>query len=137
MTTLLDTLNPKYALGVGMLDHDHREFCELVNQLHKADTVDFIRLFSALYAQTEAHFNEEKTLMLNTKFSGINEHLSEHARFLSELKTMDLAVRRGAIIMGRQFATTIVPEWFLTHIATMDKALAAHAHLCNPAQKIS
>lgn len=127
MVTLINPTEPQYVLGVEEMDKTHAEFIELVNKLGEAsDKPGFISLFLELLKHTQDHFAAENTLMEQTGFPAIGEHMAEHHRVLGELHRFGNKVAAGSIQFAQAYVKEQIPGWFDLHTATMDSALAAH-----------
>lgn len=116
----------KHALGVEEMDTIHLEFIRQVEALGRCGSAEFPALFQALIEHTRAHFSEEGRLMRASKYAGLAEHESEHHRVLGELLQLNRSLRRGRLPLVRAYVRQGLPEWFDTHVATMDSALAMH-----------
>ncbi len=101
----------RHSLGMTEMDNTHREF---------------IALFQALVNHTRAHFTVEGNLMRASKYRGLPEHESEHHRVLGELLQLNRTLKRGHLPLVRAYVKEGLPEWFDTHLAMMDAALAMH-----------
>ena len=123
--TLIDSASVK-TVGHPVIDSDHQEFVELLNQLDNANNADFPALFKALFEHTEQHFETENQLMQVYGFPAQVEHTGEHQRVLGEFKQFQNRVDKGMVAFGRAFVKERLPQWFELHISTMDNALAAH-----------
>ena len=86
-------------------------------------TRSFPALFVRLHEHTRQHFEHEGKLMKACRFPAIGEHNSEHLRVLGELA--HFRAWRGCRPPGpgAQIRQGL-PDWFATHLATMDSALA-------------
>lgn len=114
----------RYVLGVAEMDATHRDFVELADALLIASDDEFPALFAELHDHTRRHFDNEGKLMKSCRFPAIGEHNSEHLRVLGELAHFSRAVAAGRLGMARNYVKGL-PEWFATHLATMDSALSA------------
>jgi hemerythrin-like metal-binding protein len=112
-----------HGLGVAEMDDTHREFVELAYALLVASDDDFPPLFARLHEHTRQHFEHEGKLMKACRFPAIGEHNSEHLRVLGELAHFARSVSAGRLGTARQYVRAL-PDWFATHLATMDSALA-------------
>jgi len=113
----------RHALGVPEMDDTHREFVELSYALLVASDEEFPALFLSLQEHTRRHFEHEGKLMKACRFPAIGEHNSEHLRVLGELAHFARGVSAGRLGMARNYIRNL-PDWFATHLATMDAALA-------------
>ncbi len=116
----------RHALGVAEMDKTHREFVAQVAALLAAGPVEFPALFQALVNHTREHFIAEGRLMRESEYRGLPEHEGEHHRVLGELQQLNRSLKRGHLPLVRAYVREGLTEWFDTHVAMMDAALAAH-----------
>ena len=116
----------RHTPGVIQLDAAHQEFIVQLAQLIASDDEAFPALFAALISHTRAHFDDEGQLMRQSKYPGLSMHEGEHHRVLGELQQLNRTLKRGHLPLVRAFVKQGLPEWFDTHLAMMDGALAAH-----------
>ncbi|MFZ3018429.1 MAG: hemerythrin domain-containing protein [Gallionella sp.] len=116
----------RHTLGMVQMDHTHREFAAQLGALIAANDAEFPALFQALIDHTRIHFTEEGRLMRTSKYRGLPEHESEHHRVLGELLQLNRSLKRGRILLVRAYVREGLPEWFDSHLAMMDSALAMH-----------
>ena len=120
----------RHSLGMPVMDATHREFVALAAALALAGTEDFPLLFDTLAEHTRRHFDNEGELMRACGFPAIAEHESEHRRVLGELAHMQRGIEEGRLTFARTYVKQGLPDWFATHLATMDAALAACLKRC-------
>lgn len=116
----------RHALGMAEMDSTHRDFVAQVATLIVADAAAFLGLFHQLVNHTREHFTAEGTLMRNSKYRGLPEHEAEHHRVLGELLQLNRSLGRGHLPLVRAHVKEGFIEWFDTHVAMMDAALAMH-----------
>jgi hemerythrin-like metal-binding protein len=116
----------RHALDMDSMDNTHREFIAQVAALIAASDAEFPALFQALVNHTREHFTAEGNLMRTSKYRGLPEHESEHHRVLGELLQLNRTLKRGHLPLVRAYVKEGLPEWFDTHLAMMDAALAMH-----------
>jgi hemerythrin len=116
----------RHTLGMDGMDNTHREFIAQVAALIAADNTEFPVLFQALVNHTREHFTAEGQLMRASKYRGLPEHESEHHRVLGELLQLNRSLKRGHLPLVRAYVKEGLMEWFDTHLAMMDAALAMH-----------
>jgi len=120
----------RMALGVAAMDATHREFVDMAEALLQAGDDEFPALFAQLAEHTRRHFEAEGKLMKACRFSAIGEHHGEHLRVLGELAHFSRSVAAGRLGLARDYARGL-PDWFGTHLTTMDAALAARLKRCD------
>jgi len=116
----------RHALSMNEMDGTHREFVAQVAALIAASNADFPALFQALVNHTREHFVSEGRLMRESGYRGLPEHESEHHRVLGELQQLNRSLKRGHLPLVRAYVKEGLMEWFDTHVAMMDAALAMH-----------
>lgn len=116
----------RHTLGMDEMDNTHREFITQVDALISASNAEFPALFQALVTHTREHFMAEGKLMRESKYRGLPEHEAEHHRVLGELQQLNRTLKRGHLPLVRAYVKEGLPEWFDTHLAMMDGALAMH-----------
>jgi hemerythrin-like metal-binding protein len=116
----------RHTLGNDQMDATHREFIAQVAALIAAGNAEFPALFQALVNHTREHFTAEGQLMRATHYRGLPEHEAEHHRVLGELQQLNRTLKRGHLPLVRAYVKEGLPEWFDTHLAMMDGALAMH-----------
>ena len=114
----------RHSLGVADMDATHREFVAMADALLVASDDEFSGLFAQLREHTRLHFEHEGRLMKACRFPAIGEHNSEHLRVLGELAHFGRSVAAGRLTLARDYVRAL-PDWFASHLATMDAALAA------------
>jgi len=123
---LLTWSQDRLGLGVPVMDGYHHEFLSILSALNTMPDGVFTTLFAELLRHTHEHFSQEEKLMRETQFPAMREHVDEHLRVMGDLESMLARVKRGRMMMPREFVKNGMPEWFALHLATMDSALAAH-----------
>jgi hemerythrin-like metal-binding protein len=113
-----------YCLGVADMDATHREFIEAADALLAAFDDLFPALFTQFHEHTKLHFEHEGKQIKACRFPAIGEHNSEHLRVLGELAYFARSVAAGRLGSARAYVKAL-PDWFNSHLATMDSALAA------------
>jgi hemerythrin len=112
-------------LGYPEMDAEHREFAELVGQLHTAPDAELGQHLAAFEAHARRHFGTEDAWMEETGFPPRDCHQKEHAavlRSLEEVQALHAAFGRCDVV--RSFADELA-RWFPGHADYLDSALAA------------
>lgn len=116
----------RHTLGMAEFDDTHREFIAQVAALNAATPAEFPALFQTLVNHTREHFIAEGKLMRESKYRGLPEHEGEHHRVLGELQQLNRSLKRGHLPLVRAYVKEGLMDWFDTHVAMMDAALAMH-----------
>ena len=116
----------KHPIGLPVLDSAHEEFITQVGALIQAGDAEFPALYQSLINHTRAHFEEEGRLMRASKYPGLGVHEGEHHRVLGEMQQLNRSLKRGHLPLVRAYVKEGLMDWFDTHVAMMDAALAMH-----------
>ncbi len=125
----------RFSVGIGAVDHEHRQLIELINRLHD----EFARhgpkggieaFFGDLLAGISAHFALEERFMRERRYGELAQHKADHERLLDELRDlMDDAAGLGTT--GDDALAARLAAWFAHHFETHDarlhQALGPHA----------
>ncbi|MBZ0106162.1 MAG: bacteriohemerythrin [Sulfuricella denitrificans] len=107
------------------MDATHREFMELLACAQQAAEEALPRCLDHLIEHTRLHFERESVMMRACGLSSQEEHESEHRRILADLGRMRARAGGSRIVFVRAYLSEAIPDWFRTHLATMDAELAA------------
>lgn len=113
-----------HALHHPEMDETHREFIALLLCAQRASDAELPACLDRLFEHTRAHFARESEMMAACGISSRDEHEAEHARILAELEQMRSRAGSGRTAFVRAYLTEAMPDWFRTHLATMDSELA-------------
>jgi len=121
------TWSPKLSCGVKIIDDQHMELVNLVNEMFKHVTGNavqekdyFNRVIQEAVKYVKLHFATEEKIMLATKFAGYPEHKKEHEKFVLAVVSNIKDYEAGKRYTLSTF-TRFLKEWILSHIAMMDK----------------
>lgn len=123
--------NPLLALGDAEIDGQHRElfrrFGALVLAMRSGDRNEIGLLFAFLGEYVVLHFQAEERVMRDTAFPGATVHKAAHARFVREYEDLKRLYEANGPTHGVAVKTeTWIEDWFRSHIAGLDQALARH-----------
>ena len=118
--------NSLTRLGHDDIDQDHEHFYQLINRIQVCTNQELAGLFQQLLQLAQPHFDRENHLMQISGFSAQEEHKSEHARLLGELRQFKRGIDRGNQVFARAYLRDRLPQWFELHLQTLDSALVAH-----------
>jgi hemerythrin len=77
---------------------------------------------------TQVHFARENDLMLMTNFPAYSVHHGEHEDTLEFMQTViDDWHQNKNIDRLQHYVSNLWPEWFMTHVNSMDKVTAQYA----------
>lgn len=120
--------------GNSMIDFEHKKLIETINALLEACSKgkgrdEINRTMAFLCSYTEKHFSDEEALQRQSGYPGYLEHRGYHDYFKKEVA--DLAERlkkEGPSIVLVGELNRALADWFINHIKTQDKKVAAHIH---------
>jgi len=115
----------RYAVGIEVIDGQHREMLELVNRVLEGLRVgrepdELVEVLRELVRCTEHHFATEERLMdeLGAKAA---RHRAEHRRLVESLRRFTDQLDAEALGRGPRF----LRQWLLEHIEAIDRPFAA------------
>jgi hemerythrin len=130
----LITLDAIPQVPLDFVNADHREEARLLNVLAEALAAHqagqggrepVLAAFEAVLTHTREHFAREEAAMQRTGFPPYPVHRGEHERVLAELAAEAEAFSAsGDLARLERYVRRAVPEWFKTHILTMDLVTA-------------
>ncbi|CAO3413982.1 bacteriohemerythrin [Azospirillum endophyticum] len=111
-------------LGYAVMDRDHAESMALLQTACDAPAGELQAPFTAFAKHLREHFARKNTLMTQHGFFALHCHKDEHARVLNVVATMEGELEEGKEERARRYVTEHFPDWFHTHLATMDRVTA-------------
>ncbi|MCG6940718.1 MAG: hemerythrin domain-containing protein [Thiohalocapsa sp.] len=115
-----------YALGVELLDAQHREMVRLINLvLDPAAGDEAGARLDALIAQLRRHFETEEVFLRAIDYPLTEEHAREHTLQLAEFVDLRRSIGRGGGAIGAESRTEI-RQWFFNHVVAEDRRFGAY-----------
>ena len=118
------------ALSVGnsLIDQDHKELVNLVNELHQAvqdgkSSETLGRILQALFTYTQEHFQREELLMEHINYVDKEAHLDQHKKLIDQVVVLQDAFDRGRVEVANNTAE-LLRYWLTHHIMRTDKKLS-------------
>lgn len=113
-----------YAVGVAVIDGQHREMLELVNRLLEGlgegrERAELVETLRELVRATEHNIATEERLMQEHGLSPLH-HADAHTRLLEAIRRFDLRLDAD----GLAGSASWLREWLLGHIEEDDRPLA-------------
>ncbi len=122
----------RHSLNLPEMDDTHREFVTLLVRAQNAPDAGLLPILDELLGHARAHFEHESEMMAACALGSRAEHEAEHRRVLAELGQMRARAEKGRFPFVRAYLAEGVPDWFRTHLATMDADLAGKYRRASP-----
>lgn len=118
----------EYDTGVRVIDGDHHDLFDAVNQLHAATngaagTVDAVRgeVLGFLGRYVREHFEREERLLVEYGYPKLAEHQREHARFLRFVKAARFLNANAPHLIDPRKLVSYLGLWLRHHILHADQ----------------
>jgi len=124
----LVTWSATYSVGIKLIDDQHKELLNLVNDMYnhvnnddeEAERAYFKGVIKQVVDYVKIHFATEEKIMKKTKFQGYIGHKKVHDSFIMNVVDIINQFDEGKRLPLISF-THFIKDWILTHIAIMDK----------------
>ena len=123
-------LDERQQTGYTLIDEDHEQVVELINELARAITQHQSKavcaeLLERIIQNTKAHFARENRLMAEVHYPRAEEHMAQHARLVDEA----LALKRWFETASVESVMSVsllhfLENWWTEHIPASDQALS-------------
>jgi hemerythrin-like metal-binding protein len=116
--------NQTHAVGIEVIDRQHRGMMDLVNrlgnELKNGLTRELLQeTVQELLTATEIHFQTEEDLMSEHGIKSLETHRGKHQQLLADVRRFGVEVDRRSMALTMRY----LQEWLIRHIETMDKGL--------------
>jgi hemerythrin-like metal-binding protein len=116
------------SVGIEVVDNEHRELAQAINELHAAIAdIDKQSLTSPLLLKvaelTRAHFASEEMMMAANNYLGAALHAFKHLYLMQQLDALVARVNRGGFKLN-EHSLKFLHDWFSTHIQKEDAQFA-------------
>ncbi len=122
---------PDLAVGVGLIDEQHKELFKRIDQLLEASSQgkgkdEIGRLLQFLSDYVVTHFGTEEKAMIQHGYGGIAAHKAEHLAFLRDFSNLAKSYETDGASTALLIAVQRrVIDWLNNHIRQSDKTLGA------------
>ncbi len=114
-----------YSVGVQVLDAQHRQLLDIINQISSARPDDrtekfFFAALNLLVKYADIHFSTEEKYMRNCHYAGLADQEKEHREFTERV----FALREKLAGKDRQIFTeiqTFLKDWYISHVLGTDR----------------
>jgi hemerythrin len=119
---------PDLAVGVDLIDEQHKALIEKMNELdravrHSRGVPKIIKTLDFLIEYTDFHFGTEEKNMAALDYPQYEYHKGQHAEFVTTLKNLEMDFEEeGATEALAESINTFMFNWLVNHIKTVDVA---------------
>jgi hemerythrin len=115
-------------LGLPTIDHEHRHWVEIINQLHAAlmadaDSVSAATFVAQMQAYAAEHFPSEEQLMVAHGYPGLARHRQLHREFAAQVGELQEQIATGHVVLKTSLMS-MMKEWLENHIHSEDRRFA-------------
>jgi len=119
---------PKYSVGVEILDEQHRKLFDIVNDL--IDEIEMgsnhlLPVIGDLVAYISVHFKQESIVMMESNYPGFMKHSREHRDFTEKVQAFLQNYEQGDAELGLKMIV-FLKEWIFNHTTRLDIEYAHH-----------
>lgn len=117
----------KYNTGIEGVDNEHEELIKTINSFYSAvssrsDKQELVNILNNIYATIHAHFMLEERLMVKHGYDEYEQHSSDHARLLDDIRDFTMEVEARSDFDAQKLQQKL-HDWFLIHFKTHDSRL--------------
>jgi hemerythrin len=127
----LMTWNEKLAVGVKVLDDDHKKLVGMVNQLYDAiqsghgkDSLG--KILDGLVDYTKIHFAREEQMFAQTGYTDSAAHKKQHDDLTQQVIDVQQKYKAGASGTLSLEVMNFLKNWLVTHIQGSDQKYGPH-----------
>jgi hemerythrin len=116
----------EYAVGVEVIDREHRVLFEIFNDLHRSILRGESNSLTAeklvrLVQYTQEHFVEEERLMAESGYPKLEEYCASHRILTDQVRAMMEGLSRGEAVLNLE-ALKFLNQWVTQHILREDRS---------------
>lgn len=133
-------------VGIDFMNRTHHEEVGIVNTLISMvkarlsggqNDAEISEKLMYWLEHTQAHFDRENKLMMDTSFPAFSVHSKEHETALTLMETVITSWQENRDIERLQdYVFNLWPNWFVTHVSTMDTVTAEFALMSGYSEEI-
>jgi hemerythrin len=124
----------KYALGVQIIDEQHKRLFALTNELYEKCRLgenavhdQFIKTLHSMVEYVTVHFSTEEKIMEHIRYPKIGEQKEQHTAFTMKVIEESRKFESGKHGIPLELVH-FLRDWIVSHIAVYDKVLADYIH---------
>lgn len=123
-----------YAVGVGLIDAEHRYLFDLVNDYHAKSSqggelasIDTAQVLNKLVDYTQSHFLHEEALMRLHAYPGLAQHQMAHDHLVTTLFELHTRFSSDPVALAAEIQP-FLSQWLRQHIMREDRAIGDFLH---------
>ena len=127
------TFDDSLVTGNEMIDSQHKEWIDRINQLMKTCETDkekmaAVKMLDYMADYADFHFGEEEKLQESITYPGVAKHKEEHEKLRQVVKDLYnmLEEEEGPSSAFVEAVHKNVVEWLYNHIKTFDRSVAEY-----------
>jgi len=114
----------QYLIGNELIDTEHEELFRLINDFHSRwmegrERQSIAQVLNQLIVYTEMHFRHEETIMRETGFEQLDEHMAWHESMIDTIFDLQKSYEEGTRSLEMD-TMKFVKSWLLEHILEND-----------------
>jgi len=126
------TWSDEYNLGIKIIDDQHREFVEIIDELYTSlqnvsSKPDLEKILEKLVNYKNIHFSTEEKYFKEFNYEGAVEHETQHRMFNEKITEFQKKSQEGTYNIGFDLIDYL-EDWLVDHLANMDKKYVACFH---------
>ena len=126
--------DPTWSVGVRELDEQHREFIQVLNELHDVLMAGGFsevlrareRALDGIDRYVRTHFPAEEEHMERIGYPWLDEHREQHAQFAAQARGYRAASASGEPVLNSELVKAMI-DWVHSHLVAEDSKYAAFA----------
>jgi len=120
----------KFETGISRIDKQHKQLVVIINKLHENVIIQkdgslVNDLLMDLKIYTIDHFSTEEKMMKKYNYSGEDEHIKEHQKFINKISEYLYDVNSSPLNQGNQLIE-FLNNWIGNHILIHDLEYVTH-----------
>jgi len=128
-TTVLFPWSETYTVNIGIIDMQHKNLVNIINELHQAMLAgkakqDLGTILSNLVKYTRVHFNTEETIMESHHYPDYPNHKSQHEQLTKAVMEFQSKFQKNEVGLTIE-VMDFLKGWLGKHILGADKNYTA------------
>jgi hemerythrin-like metal-binding protein len=124
-TSVLFPWSDTYSVNIGIIDAQHKNLVNIVNELHQAMTTgkakqELGKILSVLIKYTQVHFKTEETFMESHRYPDYAYHKSQHEQLAKTVLDFQSKFQKNEVGLTIE-VMDFLKDWLGKHILGADK----------------